>query len=40
MDKKRVNKSMDGCVKVGCVAVGIAAVGFIIMMKGLSGVIG
>ena len=37
---ERANKSMDGCVKVGCVAVGIAAVGFIIMMKGLSGVIG
>ena len=37
---ERANKFMDGCVKVGCVAVGIAAVGFIIMMKGLSGVIG
>ena len=37
---ERGNKSMDGCVKVGYVSVGIAAVGFIMMMKGLSGVIG
>ena len=37
---ERANKFMDGCVKVGYVSVGIAAVGFIMMMKGLSGVIG